>query len=246
MLKQLFAKIRKYTFAIFACAVCAVTAVMFSLVNKGNQQAITAAAQPAQPVFVVDAGHGGPDGGAVGADGTLEKDINLAIAVRVRDFLRAFGCEVVMTREDDRSIHSSDAKTIRQQKVSDIHNRTDLVNDTKGAVLVSIHQNKFPAAAEKGTQVFYSPNNPQSRALALKIQERVTKLLQPENTRKTKPAGNNIYILTYAKAPAVMVECGFISNPGERDKLKSAEYQGKIAFAIADAVLEAAQLTINN
>ncbi|MDR1408752.1 MAG: N-acetylmuramoyl-L-alanine amidase [Oscillospiraceae bacterium] len=211
------------------------------MVDKGNQQAISAAARTARPIFIVDAGHGGADGGAVGADGTVEKDINLAIALRVRDFLRAFGCEVIMTREDDRSIHSSGADTIRQQKVSDIHNRTDLVNNTKDAVLISIHQNKYPNTAQKGTQIFYSPNNPESQALAFKIQERITKLLQPENKRKIKPAGNNIYILTYAKAPAVMAECGFLSNPGERDKLKSTEYQEKMAFAIAFAALEPRQ-----
>jgi N-acetylmuramoyl-L-alanine amidase len=219
------------------CAVGVTLGALFWAVDHGNRQALQTAAQPDRPVIIVDAGHGGADGGAVGADGTVEKHINLAIAIRVADFLRAFGCDVRMTRCEDCSIHSPEAKSIRQQKVSDIHNRTDLVNKTRGAILVSIHQNKFPDTAQKGTQVFYSPNHPDSYALALGIQESAKRLLQPKNTRKIKAAGNNIYLLTYAEKPAVLVECGFLSNPGERDKLKTTEYQDCMAFAIACGVL---------
>jgi len=228
---------KKHLLILLGCATAAIMLILFALADNAGKRAASAPSREAEPVFIVDAGHGGPDGGAVGSDGTLEKDINLAIALRLRDFLRAFGCEVIMTREDDRSIHSESSITIRQKKVSDIHNRTALVNGTEGAVLISIHQNKFPGAGEKGTQVFYSPNDPESQLLALRIQERVKTLLQPENRRKIKPAGNNIYLLTYAEAPAVLVECGFLSNPGEREKLKTPEYQEQIAFVIACAVM---------
>jgi N-acetylmuramoyl-L-alanine amidase len=214
----------------------ALAGAMFAAADYGNRAALSSSAGRAYPVIIVDAGHGGADGGAVGADGTVEKDINLAIALRLSGILRAWGYEVIMTREDDRSVHSPEATTLRGQKASDLHNRTDLVNSTPGAVLVSIHQNKFHGTTEHGTQVFYSPNNPESQALAQAIQQRACELLQPDNRRKIKKAGSNIYLLYYAQAPAVMVECGFLSNVSERERLKDPDYQGQIAFSIACAL----------
>ncbi len=185
-----------------------------------------------------DAGHGGIDGGATAVDGTLEKDINLSIAHKVNDLLTLFGINTVMTRECDMSIHSSDAETVRQKKVSDIKNRLKIINDAKNPVFVSIHQNHFTQSKYTGTQVFYSPNNERSRALAQIIQEDIVSSLQPDNTRQIKKSGTQIYLLYHAPCPAVMIECGFLSNESETELLKCDEYQTKIAAITANSILK--------
>ncbi|MEG2396761.1 MAG: N-acetylmuramoyl-L-alanine amidase [Oscillospiraceae bacterium] len=187
---------------------------------------------------IIDAGHGGADGGAVAADGTNEKDVNLKIAFKVYNILNAFGVNTIMTRTDDNSIHSEDAKTIRDKKVSDIHNRMNVMNNTSNPIFVSIHQNFFADRSLFGTQVFYSPNTTESAELAEFIQSAVINTLQPENKRTIKKSGNSIYLLFYAKKPAVLVECGFFSNVNETEKLKNDNYQNQMAFSIACGILD--------
>lgn len=184
------------------------------------------------PTVIIDAGHGGADGGTVAVDGTPEKDINLQIALNMRDFCVAAGIPFIMTRTEDISVHSEEAKTIRQQKVSDIHNRSKLLEGTDNAVLISIHQNEFSDSSCFGTQVFYSPNNQLSQKLADSIQECVIADIQPENKRVIKKSGTGIYILYHAQKPAVMVECGFLSNQNDTKKLKDSSYQSKIVISI--------------
>ena len=187
--------------------------------------------------IIVDAGHGGEDGGATADDGTLEKDINLSISLKLRDMLSAAGFNVVMTRETDEAIYSSEAKTTRQRKVSDIRNRMKLIEETDNAIFLSVHQNHFGSPKYYGTQVFYSKNNPDSETLAKNIQQTVVSLVQPENTRAVKKTGTEIYLLYHAQVPAVMVECGFLSNAAETAKLKTDEYQSQMAFSILCGVL---------
>ncbi len=187
---------------------------------------------------IIDAGHGGIDGGAVAKDGTLEKDINLALSKKLETAMKLMGYNVVMTRAKDELIFDAGTcNTIRQKKVSDIHNRTNLINSTPDSIVVSIHQNKFSSAKYSGTQVFYSPNNEDSEPLAQSIQLAVRELLQPENKREIKKTGTNIYMLYYAKVPAVMVECGFLSNIEECNKLKSYDYQKQMMFCIMCGIL---------
>ena len=188
------------------------------------------------PVVVVDPGHGGADGGAVGADGTQEKDINLAIALPLADMLRLFGCDVRLTRDSDVSIHDPEVTTLRQQKVSDMKNRLKLFEEADYAV--SIHENKFTASQYSGTQVFYSANRPESQAIAESVRGRVVSLLQPENKRELKKGTKDIYLLHQTSKPAVLVECGFLSNEAEREKLKTADYQRQMALAIAAGLLD--------
>lgn len=183
------------------------------------------------PIIVIDAGHGGEDGGAAAND-VLEKDINLSISLKLRDMLTASGVEVVMTREEDKSIYDESAGTTREKKVSDLHNRADIINSSENNILVSIHQNKFEQSKYSGTQIFYSKNNPQSELLAESIRKSVTGLIQPDNKRELKPAESSIYILDTATVPAVIVECGFISNEEEARLLSDDSYQQKMAFAI--------------
>ena len=184
-----------------------------------------------RPVIVIDAGHGGEDSGAV-ANGIMEKNINLSIALKLRDMLRASGCQVVMTRESDVSIGDASAATTREQKVSDLKNRVKIINDGTNRILVSIHQNKFEQSQYFGTQMFYSKNHAQSRELAEELRKSVTGMLQPDNQRELKPADSNIYILNQAKVPAVIVECGFLSNEQEAKKLADSDYQQKMAFSV--------------
>lgn len=198
-----------------------------------------------QKTVIVDPGHGGVDGGAVSADGTVEKGINLEISLKIRDFLEAYGYRVIMTRETDISIHDSSAQSIREKKVSDLHNRLKIAEDNPEAVFVSVHQNKFEVPKYCGTQTFYSPNNPQSAELAKVIQANIREQLQPENERAIKKAGKEIYILYHMDQTAVMVECGFLSNPEEAAKLVQPEYQDQLAFLIATSVAQydASQIT---
>ncbi len=191
-----------------------------------------------QKTVIIDAGHGGPDGGTSAADGTLEKDINLQIAIKLNEILDSMGIKTLMTRNEDVSIHDETAETIRQKKVSDIKNRLKMINETEEAVFVSIHQNHFSNSKYSGTQVFYSKNHPHSQTLANYIRLPIISNLQPENSREIKQSGSEIYLLYHAKNPAVMVECGFLSNENETQKLKKNQYQQKLAFLIALGIVD--------
>ncbi len=188
--------------------------------------------------IIIDAGHGAPDGGSIGTDGTPEKDINLQIAQKLRAILTLYGYETVMVRDGDDGIFGDEAKTIRQKKVSDIHRREALMRSHPDAIFVSIHQNHFGDAAVHGTQVFYSGNRTESKSLAQSVQDAVAAILQPENHKQVKRSGTEIYLLYHAAIPAIMVECGFISNPQELQLLKNETYQKKLAIAIADGIIK--------
>lgn len=187
---------------------------------------------------IIDAGHGGPDGGTSSADGTVEKEINLQIATKLNEILQSMGIKTIMTRTEDISIHDESAKTIRQKKVSDIKNRLQIINETEDSVFVSIHQNHYSNSKYTGSQVFYSKNHPLSQTLANSIRLPIISYLQLENTREIKQSGSNIYLLYHAQRPAVMVECGFMSNDAETQKLKNEEYQRKLAFLIAVGIAD--------
>ena len=197
----------------------------------GNIEPIQTTASKPSSIVIIDAGHGGEDSGAV-ANGVLEKDVNLDIALKLRDFLVSSGYTVVMTRDSDISIYDSSAATVREKKVSDLHNRLSIINGSSDNILISIHQNKFEQSKYYGAQMFYSKNNPESQLLAESIRQSVTGLLQPENKRELKPADNTIYILNKATVPSVIVECGFLSNPDEAQKLSDENYRKKMAFSI--------------
>lgn len=201
--------------------------------------AIDASAESgAYKTVIIDAGHGGPDGGTSADDGSLEKDINLQIAIKLNEILQSMGVNTVMTRTEDISIHDDSAQTIRQKKVSDIKNRLNIINETDDAIFVSIHQNHFSDSQYSGTQVFYSKNNPLSQTLANCIRLPVISYLQTDNTREIKQSGTDIYLLYHAQKPAVMVECGFLSNYQETENLKSEEYQQQLAFLIAIGIMD--------
>lgn len=183
-------------------------------------------------VIVIDAGHGGEDGGAQSQSGILEKYINMAISDRLNELFSFFGYETVMTRSGDELIYDRSCSTIREKKVSDIHNRMKIVENNPNCIFLSIHQNHYEGTSSCGAQVFYSPNNAESEKLAESIQKTIVSDIQRDNKRLVKKSGNEIYLLRHAQVPAVMVECGFLSNPQEAEMLNKEEYQTVMAFEI--------------
>ena len=180
---------------------------------------------------LIDAGHGGEDGGAV-CGGVTEKDVNLAISRDTADLLTLCGFDVGMTRDSDTAL-SDEGETVRKRKNNDMNKRLSLYNASAQNVVLGIHQNKFDSASSHGAQVFYSPNHDKSAVLAESVRFAVTSLLQPDNGRECKAAGKEIFLLKNAEVPAVLVECGFLSNPQERQQLVTDGYQKQLALAIA-------------
>lgn len=194
--------------------------------------------QTVQTKIILDPGHGGIDGGAVGVDGLIEKDVNLDIALTLRSMLEASGFKVLMTRETDISIHDPSAKTVKQQKTSDLKNRLKLTQENPDAIFVSIHQNQFPQEKYKGAQVFYGPEHEQSKVLAELLQGTMIDQLDKSNQRKCKEAGKELYLLYYSQIPSVLVECGFVSNSEEAALLATQEYRNKVAFSIFCGIMK--------
>lgn len=200
-------------------------------------QMVSALAGEYMPTIVLDAGHGGEDGGAVSKNGIIEKDVNLAIAMNLKPMLEMSGFHVVMIREADVSVGDSSLDTIKARKTSDIHNRLKAIEENGDCVFLSIHQNHFDNSKYSGAQIFYGTKNSNSQILADQTQQSICKLLQPENKRATKPTTDSIYLLRNATVPAVIVECGFLSNSSEAKKLNQPEYQRQMAFAIYQGFL---------
>lgn len=189
------------------------------------------------PLIILDAGHGGEDGGAVAKDGTEEQYLNLDITLKLNEELKKLGYQTLLTRADDNSIHDADANTVRARKVSDIHNRMKIIEAHPDCIFVSIHQNFFTESKYNGAQVFYSPNNSDSSRLARCIQQSIVSAIQPENTRQIKESGSSIYLLYHSTVPSVLVECGFLSNPEETEKLKDENYRAQMANAVCAGII---------
>lgn len=182
-------------------------------------------------MVLIDPGHGGFDGGTTAEDGTIEKHLNLAVSLCLRDLLLVCGVSVDMTRETDVGLEEDPTVAIRNKKVSDMRRRLTLYEEA--SLVISIHQNYYSVPKYSGAQLFYSANHPDSVAMAECIRSAVVEWVQPQNTRELKKASDNIYLLYHTTTPAVLVECGFLSNPDERDRLKTPAYQQQMAFAVA-------------
>lgn len=232
-------KIGKKSIIAIITAFLIILSAMLYLTFMANFSAAEASSMPiTQKTVIVDAGHGGDDGGAIGIDGTVEKDINLDIALKLEKNLKFYGFNVIMTRTQDVMTCDDGLDSLRKRKISDIHNRFELMRKNPDAIFISVHQNKFEDSSQHGTQVFYSGNDERSKELAEAIQTSVTLTLQRKNDRVVKKSGSGIYLLYHAKIPAVLVECGFISNSDEVKKLKDESYRMKLAILIADGLLK--------
>lgn len=187
-------------------------------------------------IFVIDPGHGGPDGGAEGKDGTQEKYIALNVANYLKDYLNEAGAYVIMTRETDKDLAGTNTKGLSKRKLEDLQNRVRLANDSLADFYISIHLNSIPSTKWRGAQTFYYPVSIENKEMAESIQKQLISNLN--NTSRTPLARNDILVLKYVEMPSVMVEAGFLSNPDELALLKSEEYQKKVAFAIYQGMLD--------
>lgn len=193
---------------------------------------------PQENVIIVDAGHGGIDGGTQSLSGINEKDINLAISKKVGCLLSMMGYDVIYTRDSDNIDYPNEYKTVRDKKVWDIHRRMDVMKEYPNCIFLSIHQNYFTQSKYSGAQVFYSHRNEQSKEIAEYLQSTIVKNLQNDNTRQIKQSGTEIYLLYNATSPAVMVECGFLSNPAEALLLNDDNYQSRMALSIVEGLIQ--------
>ena len=188
-------------------------------------------------VIIIDAGHGGEDSGAIGTNGTYEKDINLAIALIIGDELTKRDYTVVYTRTEDKMLYLPEENIKGMRKISDLKNRCKLTMQYDDCILVSIHMNSYGASKYSGLQVYYADGNESSRALANKIQNAVRKDLQPENKRQIKN-GKSLYLLENSQGTPVIIECGFLSNEKECENLSKKEYQKELSFSIICGIIE--------
>lgn len=214
--------------ALFLCA--------FPLLRT-PEAAEAAAFLPETPVTVIlDAGHGGEDGGASTADGVLESGINLEIALRLRDLLAFAGVDTQMIRDTDTAVYSGDCRTISQKKVSDLKNRAAMVNAVENGLLVSIHQNYFEQTKYCGAQVFFAKTDG-SKALAERIQQSLRENVDAANHRQCK-SSQSVYLMEHIECTGVLIECGFLSNYEEAKRLQTDAYQKKLSAAICGAITE--------
>ena len=221
-----------------AAGVLALGAVIGGVLWRLEESVSAAAPAPAglEVRWIVDAGHGGEDGGAVSPGGVVESRINLEIARRVDGIFGFCGEPALMLRTEDISLHDPESVSLREKKASDLHNRAQTASEYPEAALVSIHQNMFQQSRYRGTQVFYAPTQG-SQELAQAIQGVVRESLQPENSRESKPIPSTVYLMNHIPNRAVLVECGFLSNPEEEGLLQDPKYQTKLAAAIAAGCL---------
>lgn len=206
--------------------------------NLKNNNIIATMATPAtSKTIVVDAGHGGEDSGAVASDGVMEADINLKIALKLQNLLEQSGATVILTRSDENAIYNLDKKTLRDKKNSDIKNRVKIGNNSSADIFVSIHLNKIPQSEYYGWQTFFKDGSEEGKRLATCIQNNLNEAIQKENKRVPLKI-NNVYIIKHVEIPISIVECGFLSNPEEREQLEDNSYQNKLAWGIYNGVMD--------
>ncbi len=218
---------------LFITIMLIVTFLVFTLRGRENADAV------ATNGIVIDAGHGTPDGGAVGdKSGVLEKDINLAIAKLLAEKLTEQGEETVLTRSADEGLFGEKERTIREKKIADMKARVSIVNQEGNSLLVSIHMNHFKDASCAGPQIFYAAKTPGSQELAETIRQAFIEKIGEHCTREIKPVTDSLYLLRHVNVPSVLVECGFLSNPKEEALLQTPEYQAQIAEAICAGIIQ--------
>ena len=184
--------------------------------------------------IVIDPGHGGNDPGKIGINDVLEKDVNLAISLKLKEILEQNDCKVIMTREADQGLYQEGDSN---KKVADLHARCQIINDSGADAVISIHQNSFTSESSKGSQVFYQTTSGEGKVLAEILQEQLVSGLDPENNRVAK-ANSDYYMLKNTQAPMVIVECGFLSNSQEAELLTQEAYQRRVAWAVALGTLQ--------
>lgn len=228
----------KKRLVLITCMICiSLTAFMLKDSFIYKQTVETVNLPVSNKVIVIDAGHGVPDEGAESSNGTTEAETNLKIALKVQSLLEQSGATVILTRSDENAIYDIDSKTLKQKKISDIHNRVKIGNESSADIFVSIHLNKIPEQQYYGWQTFYQEGNEQSINLAKSIQTNLNDSIQKENKRVAMKI-DNIYIMKHVEIPATIVECGFLSNPEEEQLLLQDEYQDRLAWGIYNGIMD--------
>ena len=205
--------------------------------NKSEEFISTVSLPVSDKTIVIDAGHGIPDEGAQSRNGTTEAETNLKIAIKLQNLLEQSGCNVILTRSDENAIYDLDSKTLKQKKISDIHNRVRIGNESSADAFISIHLNKIPQQQYDGWQTFYKDNSEQGKKLATLIQSNLNESIQKENNRVAKTI-ENIYIIKHVEVPIAIVECGFLSNEEEEKKLLEDSYQDRLAWGIYNGIID--------
>ena len=223
---------------LFLC-LCVLGAASF--LGRNQMVAVSAPSLREGRILILDAGHGGEDGGASSAGGSKESDINLNIVLKAEALMAFLGVRTELTRDQDRSMHSEGASTIHEKKVSDLKNRVEFVNSISDAMLISVHQNYFTDSRYSGAQVFYTGGDV-SRQWGEGTQEVLRQVLDPDNSRAAKAVPDNVYLFSHISCPAILVECGFLSNGEEASLLLTDTYQRKISLALAGAFLRELQM----
>lgn len=213
---------------------CLLILAMLLVGKEAAEFATGSSVKTGQRCVVIDAGHGGEDPGKVGINGALEREVNLKIALLVKQYLESNDVKVVMTREDGEGLNDANASN---KKVQDMKRRIALIEEAAPVVTVSIHQNSYPEEYVHGAQVFYYDGSTEGQKLADRIQAQMVKKADPENKRQIK-ANDSYYLLKKTGTPIVIVECGFLSNRAEAEKLCTEEYQERIAWAIHMGILQ--------
>jgi len=234
---------RTISMIISAVFVCSISILYLRSEPESDELLVSASINPfGTETVVIDAGHGGEDGGAVSISGAIESQLNLSIAQRLDLIFGLFGVNSILLRNSDISLHSSDAETIREKKVSDLHNRVKMIESFDDPVVISIHQNTFTDSKYHGAQVFYA-NGELSLPFAQITQDVLRKYLDPKNTRKPTAVPTTVYLMNHITCKAILVECGFLSNPEEDIRLQSSQYQTKLAASLAGAYIQYKQIT---
>lgn len=206
--------------------------------NIKNAETISVMSVPTtNKTIIIDAGHGGEDGGAVSDEGISESNINLSIALKLQNLLEQSGATVILTRSDENAIYDIDKKTLKEKKVSDIKNRVKIGNNSSADIFVSIHLNKISQTQYYGWQTFFKNGSEEGKKLATGIQNNLNESMQKENKR-TPLKINNVYIIKYVEIPTVIVECGFLSNEEEEHQLQEDEYQNRLAWGIYNGIMD--------
>lgn len=218
--------------------VYAITAYNVSNNSKKEIKTIETVALPVDnKVIVIDAGHGVPDEGAQSSNGTTEAESNLKIALKVQNLLEQSGATVILTRSDENAIYDIDSNTLKQKKISDIHNRVKIGNESQADIFVSIHLNKIPQQQYWGWQCFYKNGDEKSIKLAKSLQANLNDAIQEENKRVAMKL-DTVYIMKHVEIPISIVECGFLSNQEEEKKLLDDEYQNKLSWGIYNGIMD--------
>lgn len=206
-------------------------------VDNNSSTVPTVALPVSNKVIVLDAGHGIPDEGAQSSNGTTEAQTNLKIALKVQNLLEQSGATVILTRSDENAIYDLDSKTLKEKKISDIHNRVKIGNENSADIFISIHLNKIPQNQYWGWQCFYKDGNEQSTKLAKSLQSNLNESIQKENKRVAMKL-DTVYIMKHVEVPISIVECGFLSNPEEEKLLLEDSYQDKLAWGIYNGIID--------